>query len=104
MTTPPEPDGIATLAVLQAVHDYQVAYDASTGWARIDLPTAWLQLRTANPERAVEAAYAREASSGHLQYGNCRCPIKCDLCVRQGPPARLTDKGAARLAELRSAA
>ncbi|MFJ2279271.1 hypothetical protein ACIOEZ_34545 [Streptomyces sp. NPDC087866] len=102
MTTPPGPGSIATLAVLQAVHDYQEAYDASTGQARIDLPTAWLQLCTAYPETAVEAAYAREASNGHLTHGHC--PATCELCVRQGPPTRLTDKGLACLAELRSAA
>ncbi|MEU5660124.1 hypothetical protein ABZ802_31575 [Streptomyces sp. NPDC047737] len=88
---------ISTLALLQAVHDYQAAFDASTGWARIELLTPWQTLCAAYPEEAVAAAYAREASSGHLDYGYCACPTTCDLCARQGPPARLTDDGLTRL-------
>lgn len=104
MSPSPEPAGITTLTVLQAVHAYQQDFDASTGWARVNLLTSWQTLRAVYPEHVVEAAYNREASSGLLEYGHCPCPIKCDLCDRQGPPTRLTDKGLALLAELRSAA
>ena len=99
-----EPNGITTRAVLQAVQDYQRAFDASTGWARINLPTSWQTLCATYPEQAVGAAYAREASAGHLDYGYCGCPTKCDPCANQGPPARLTDKGRAELIELKEGA
>ncbi len=101
MSPPPEPTNITTLAILQAVHDYQQAFDASTGWARINLRTPWQILRDVYPEKVVAAAYAREASSGRLDYGYCDCRTKCDLCIKQGPPARLTDEGHAKLTDLK---
>lgn len=101
MPEQPETD-ITTRAILQALHDHQRAFDASTGWARISLRTPWKILCDVYPEQVVDAAYAREASAGHLEYGYCGCPTKCDLCVDQGPPARLTDKGDAKLAELKA--
>lgn len=96
MSPSPDPADITTRAILQAVHDYQRAFDASTGWDRISLRTPWQILCDVYPEEVVDAAYAREAISGHLEYGYCGCSTKCDLCVRTGPPARLTDKGLAR--------
>ncbi|WP_406425699.1 hypothetical protein [Streptomyces sp. NBC_00842] len=102
MTPSPEPADITTLTLLQAIHDHQRTYDASTGWDRIKLLTPWRTLCTIYPEKVVDIAYTREVSCGHLEYGACACPIKCDLCLLNGTPARLTDKGLARLAELRT--
>lgn len=95
---------ITSLALLEAVHDYNRALDASTGWARINLRTPWQTLCAAHPEQSVGAAYAREASAGHLDYRYCECPTTCELCADKGPPARLTDKGHARLTELKAGA
>jgi hypothetical protein len=97
MSPSPEPADITTRALLQALHDHQRAFDASTGWARISLRTPWQILCDVYPEGVVDAAYTREADSGHLTYGACGCSPRCDLCARKGPPARLTDKGLARL-------
>ncbi|MFJ1827435.1 hypothetical protein [Streptomyces sp. NPDC088178] len=104
MSPSPEPAGITTRTILQAVYDYQRTFDASTGWARIELLTPWQTLCAAYPEEVVDAAYTREASSGHLNYGYCGCPSKCDLCVHKGPPARLTDEGHAKLTNLKGTA
>lgn len=104
MTPSPDPADITTLALLQAVHDHQRAFDTSTGWARISLLTPWQILRDVYPEEAVDAAYTREADSGHLTYGTCDCSPTCDLCARKGPPARLTSVGHAKLADLKAGA
>jgi len=90
-------DAITTLNLLQALHDHQRAFDASTGWDRISLRTPWQILRDVYSEEAVAAAYTREASAGHLGYGTCFCSPKCGPCVRKGPPTRLTSKGLALL-------
>lgn len=102
--SPSRRDVITTLTLLQVVHDHQKTFDASTGWDRIKLHTPWQILCAVYPAEVVDAAYTREASCGHLEYGACSCSTKCDLCLLKGAPARLTDKGLARLAELRSAA
>ena len=101
MSEQPETD-ITTLNLLQAIHDHQRAFDASTGWARISLRTPWQILRDVYPEEAVDAAYAREASSGNLEYGTCGCSTNCGLCARTGPPTRLTDQGRTKLIELKA--
>lgn len=102
-TPPPAPkhSDITTLALLAAIDDHQKAFDASTGWARIELPTPWRTLCTVYPEKVVDAAYAREADCGHLDYGTCACLTKCDLCRSNGVPTRLTVEGLARLTELK---
>lgn len=100
----PSPSGITTVALLQAIDDHQRAFDASTGWARISLRTPWQILRDVYPEEVVDAAYAREASSGSLECESCGCSPHCDLCARTGPPTRITDKGLAVLAELKAGA
>ncbi|MEV5129228.1 hypothetical protein AB0K87_01695 [Streptomyces sp. NPDC053705] len=94
-------DAITTLNLLQALHDHQRAFDASTGWDRISLRTPWQILRDVYSEETVAAAYTREASSGHLEHGPISCSTNCDLCALKGPPVRLTDRGLAQLAELR---
>lgn len=102
MTPSPDPANITTLALLQAIHDHQRTYDASTGWDRINLSTPWRTLCAAYPQNVVDAAYAREASRGHLEFA--ACATKCDLCLLNGTPVRLTDKGRAKLVELAAGA
>ncbi|MCX4606795.1 hypothetical protein OG402_40940 [Streptomyces anulatus] len=94
------PSPITTLALLSAIHDHQKAYNASTGWARTKLLTPWRILSAVYSEEIVDAAYAREANYGHLERATCSCAPTCDLCLLYGVTAWLTDKGAARLAEL----
>ncbi|MFG2676998.1 hypothetical protein [Streptomyces sp. NPDC048445] len=88
---------ITTLTLLEAIRDHQRAFGASTGWARIKLPTPWRTLCATYPQTVVDAAYAREVSYGHLEFAAHACPTKCDLCLLNGTPVWLTDKGLARL-------
>lgn len=103
-TRPPRPklSDITTLALLTAIEDHQRAFKASTGWASIRMLTPWRTLSTVYPEKVVAAAYTREATRGHLEYGACPCLRKCDLCLRNGKAAWLTDEGLTKLAELRA--
>ncbi|MFF2411786.1 hypothetical protein [Streptomyces sp. NPDC058092] len=104
MSPSPEPADITPLTLLQAIHDHQRNYDASTGWDRIKLHTPWRTLCTVYPENVVDAAYTRESSRGYLARAACACPTKCDLCFLNGVSAWLTDKGHAKLTELKARA
>ncbi|MFE1515844.1 hypothetical protein ACFW9I_03245 [[Kitasatospora] papulosa] len=90
-------DAVTTLDILQALHNYQQAFDASTGWAQIRLVTPWRNLCNTYSQSVADNVYAREAASGHLVYAACACPGKCSPCFINGTPVRLTDKGMALL-------
>ncbi|MEU1327199.1 hypothetical protein [Streptomyces microflavus] len=88
-TAPPAPKraDITTLALLQAIHDHR-GRPVTPGDYRGALLGAWWTLCTVYPENVVNAAYVREDDRGHLD---------CGVSLRT---SWLTDKGAARLAEL----
>ncbi|WP_399554232.1 hypothetical protein OG582_40620 (plasmid) [Streptomyces anulatus] len=88
-TAPPAPKraDITTLALLQAIHDHRTR-PVPPGKYRWEMPGAWWTLCTVYPEKVVTAAYVREDDRGYLE---------CGVSLRT---SWLTDKGAARLAEL----
>ncbi|WP_037825072.1 MULTISPECIES: hypothetical protein [unclassified Streptomyces] len=89
---PPRPKraDITTLALLQAIHDHRTR-PVPPGKYRWEIPGAWWTLCTVYPEKVVTAAYEREDDRGHLE---------CGVSLRT---SWLTDKGRARLVELRGA-
>ncbi|WP_093803972.1 hypothetical protein [Streptomyces sp. Wb2n-11] len=89
-TRPPQPkrSDITTLALLTAIDDHATR-EVPLGKYRWELPGAWWILGTAYPEKVVTAAYIREDDRGHLE---------CGVSLRT---SWLTDKGHAKLAELR---
>ncbi|MCX4606796.1 hypothetical protein OG402_40945 [Streptomyces anulatus] len=88
-TAPPSPKraDITTRALLQAIHDHR-GRPVTPGTYRGALLGAWWTLCIVYPEKVVTAAYEREDDRGHLE---------CGVSLRT---SWLTDKGAARLAEL----
>lgn len=91
-TSPPRPKraDITTLALLQAIHDHR-SRPIPPGKHSWDVPGPWWTLCTVYPENVVNAAYIREDDRGHLE---------CGVSLRT---SWLTDKGRARLVELRGA-
>ncbi|MDX3343431.1 hypothetical protein PV409_36340 [Streptomyces sp. ME02-6979.5a] len=87
---PPKRSDITTRAVLQAIHDHR-GRPRTPGTYRGALLGAWWTLCTVYPEKVVTAAYEREDDRGYLE---------CGVSLRT---SWLTDKGRARLVELRGA-